>query len=179
MIFLSVIRLGRHTSWSVARREPVYRKSRHSDFDNSVSFTIPTIVSDIIPGTRDRAIECRDVAFRCISRNPRQQWDTLVQCKAQIMDFVWSPVAGSGIKLSAVKFMQRMILLMTRGVSDPRVRAPLLSGSPSTHKAGTVAPEQERSQYFICSCGPPFYFRSESRSRGLEAYRRCAYHALH
>lgn len=121
---LSVIRLGRHASWSTTRCESVRRKSRHSDFNNCVSFTIQTIVSTTVS---DRIVEFKMSVFRCISRSPRQQWDTLVQCKAQIMEFVWSPTTGGGIKLSAVKFMQRMIVLMTRGVSDPRVRAPLLS----------------------------------------------------
>lgn len=52
----------------------------------------------------------------------RPQWDTLSQCKDRILNLVWSPHVNSGMKLSAVKFMQRLILVETRGVSDPRVR---------------------------------------------------------
>jgi symplekin len=51
----------------------------------------------------------------------RSQWDTLVQCKARILEFVSSPHTNGGVRLSAVKFMQRLILVETRGVSDPRV----------------------------------------------------------
>lgn len=34
---------------------------------------------------------------------------------------VWSPVVNIGVKLSAMKFVQRVILVQTRGVQDPRV----------------------------------------------------------
>ena len=45
----------------------------------------------------------------------------LVQCKTRILELVWSPSVSIGVKLSAVKFLHRVILVQTRGVSDPRV----------------------------------------------------------
>jgi symplekin len=51
----------------------------------------------------------------------RPTWDTLVQCKTRILELLWSPTVSVGVKLSAVKFLQRVILVQTRGVSDPRV----------------------------------------------------------
>ena len=61
------------------------------------------------------------LSYRCTNRTHRQQWDILSQSKSRILDFVASPTVNNGVKLSAVKFMQRVILLQTRGVSDPRV----------------------------------------------------------
>lgn len=34
---------------------------------------------------------------------------------------VWSPAVNIGVKLSAMKLVQRVILVQTRGVQDPRV----------------------------------------------------------
>lgn len=62
---------------------------------------------------------------RCTNRTHRQEWDILCQARSRILDFVASPTVNNGVKLSAVKFMQRVILLQTRGVSDPRVAIPL------------------------------------------------------
>ncbi|KAF8119842.1 hypothetical protein EV363DRAFT_1461069 [Boletus edulis] len=61
----------------------------------------------------------------CTNRTHRQQWDTLSQAKSRTLDFVASPTGNNGVKLSAVKFMQRIILLQTRGVPDPRVAIPI------------------------------------------------------
>lgn len=59
--------------------------------------------------------------IRCTHRAPRQQWDLLSQCKNRILELMWSPTVNSGMKLSAVKFIQKVVLVQTRGVSDPRV----------------------------------------------------------
>ena len=58
---------------------------------------------------------------RCQNRNLRPMWDILVVCKSRILEMVWSPTTPTGLKLVALKFMQRVILVQTRGVSDPRV----------------------------------------------------------
>jgi hypothetical protein len=34
---------------------------------------------------------------------------------------LWSPGVKAGVKLASMKFVQRVILVQTRGVSDPRV----------------------------------------------------------
>jgi hypothetical protein len=59
--------------------------------------------------------------LRCANRNQRATWDTLVQCKNSICELGWSPSTNLGVKVSAIKFIQRVILVQTRGVSDPRV----------------------------------------------------------
>ena len=61
------------------------------------------------------------IAGRCTNRQHRTTWDILTACKARILELVWSPTASLGVKLAALKFMQRVILVQTRGVSDPRV----------------------------------------------------------
>ena len=69
------------------------------------------------------------LSVRCTQRNMQQQWDLLAQTKAKILEFVWQPHAPAGIKISAVKFMQRVILVQTRGPNDPRVCYRLFRGA--------------------------------------------------
>ncbi|KAH0836650.1 Symplekin tight junction protein C terminal-domain-containing protein [Lanmaoa asiatica] len=72
----------------------------------------------------------------CANRTHRQQWDILSQSKSRILDFVASSTVNNGVKLSAVKFMQRVILLQTRGVSDPRLQNkndPSIASVPADH----------------------------------------------
>lgn len=61
------------------------------------------------------------IAGRCTNRQHRTTWDSLTACKTRILELVWSPTVSLGVKLAALKFMQRVILVQTRGVSDPRV----------------------------------------------------------
>jgi symplekin len=60
---------------------------------------------------------------RCSNRANRQPWDVLTIAKRRIIDFVESPtsVAKAGVRIGALKFIQRVILVQTRGISDPRV----------------------------------------------------------
>ncbi|QRV74154.1 symplekin [Ceratobasidium sp. AG-Ba] len=74
----------------------------------------------------------------CTNRSARQQWDTLNAAKARILPMVDDATLPLGIRLSAIKFMQRTILVQTRGVNDPRVVLqnkgdPNLSMCPSDH----------------------------------------------
>ncbi|CAE6464998.1 unnamed protein product, partial [Rhizoctonia solani] len=72
----------------------------------------------------------------CTNRSARQQWDTLLAAKARILAFVDDTSLPLGIRLSAIKFMQRAILVQTRGVNDPRLQNkadPNLSMCPSDH----------------------------------------------
>lgn len=74
---------------------------------------------------------------RCTLRTTnRQQWDILSISKRRILDFVdnidadasqgglasYNSNARLGVRLAAIKFAQRMILVQTRLVQDPRVR---------------------------------------------------------
>ena len=63
------------------------------------------------------------VVPRCSNRNARDLWQVLSQAKTRILELVWSPTATHGLKFAAIKFMQRAILVQTRGISDPRVRS--------------------------------------------------------
>jgi len=60
---------------------------------------------------------------RCINRANWEPWTTLSSCKARITELVWAPNVNVGIRLSAMKFVQRVVLVQTR-VSDPRVSQP-------------------------------------------------------
>ncbi|KAJ3561803.1 hypothetical protein NP233_g9973 [Leucocoprinus birnbaumii] len=60
----------------------------------------------------------------CINRSNPNPWHTLTACKNRIIDMVWSNVGSTGVRLSAMKFVQRVILVQTRGVQDPRLQKP-------------------------------------------------------
>ncbi|KAF8677667.1 Symplekin tight junction protein C terminal [Rhizoctonia solani] len=57
----------------------------------------------------------------CANRSARQQWDAISAAKVRILAMVDDTSLPAGIRLSAIKFMQRAILVQTRGVNDPRV----------------------------------------------------------
>lgn len=86
------------------------------------------------------------------------------------------------MKLAAIKFMQRVILVQTRGVTDPRV-------SHSTYTLRNrcsdaicplpSAPEQERPQLVHGSLRPSFHSCSYARSRGSQATGRHSDHTVH
>ncbi|KAH9935928.1 Symplekin tight junction protein C terminal-domain-containing protein [Epithele typhae] len=68
--------------------------------------------------------------FRSCCMNPsnRKPWDIIMNVKARILEMVWAPHINQGLRISAVKFMQKVVLVQTRGVNDPRVRPKLLCG---------------------------------------------------
>ncbi|KAG1882112.1 hypothetical protein F4604DRAFT_1678546 [Suillus subluteus] len=56
--------------------------------------------------------------------------------KAHILEFIWSPITSTGVKVSAIKFMQCVIIVQTRGISDPRLQNkndPNISNVPVDH----------------------------------------------
>ena len=63
---------------------------------------------------------------RCSNRTNRLPWDVLMIAKRRIIEFVESPASGAkaGVRLASLKFIQRVILVQTRGISDPRVSIP-------------------------------------------------------
>ncbi|KAF8518981.1 Symplekin tight junction protein C terminal-domain-containing protein [Hysterangium stoloniferum] len=72
----------------------------------------------------------------CSNRSLRQQWETLSKAKSQILDLTWNEHTATGIRLVAQKFTQRVILVQTRGFSDPRLQNkadPNLALCPSDH----------------------------------------------
>ncbi|KAJ7077855.1 Symplekin tight junction protein C terminal-domain-containing protein [Mycena belliarum] len=60
--------------------------------------------------------------YRCTNHSNPAAWGTLSSCKARILDFVWSPTVSNGVRLPSIKFLQRVILVQTRGNSDPRLQ---------------------------------------------------------
>ncbi|KIJ55664.1 hypothetical protein M422DRAFT_63678 [Sphaerobolus stellatus SS14] len=100
------------------------------------------LIDDPSPVTVKIVIQCfasmYPLLFRlyCVNRTLRPQWEVLTKAKNQILDLVWSNTATAGVKLAALKFMQRAILVQTRGVSDPRLQNksdPNLALCPSDH----------------------------------------------
>ncbi|KAJ7634117.1 Symplekin tight junction protein C terminal-domain-containing protein [Mycena polygramma] len=72
----------------------------------------------------------------CTNHSNPAAWNTLSTCKARILDFVWAPATNNGVRLSSIKFLQRVILLQTRGISDPRLQNkndPNVSLCPANH----------------------------------------------
>ncbi|KAG6336042.1 hypothetical protein ID866_3041 [Astraeus odoratus] len=90
--------------------------------------TLVSLLHDPSVRTVKVAVQCLTTVYPllfrslCQNRTQRQQWDLLMQCKGRILDLVWSSTTNGGVKLSAVKFMQKVILLQTRGISDPRLQ---------------------------------------------------------
>ncbi|KAG1763530.1 hypothetical protein EDD22DRAFT_1050139 [Suillus occidentalis] len=83
--------------------------------------------------------DCLPTPFPLIVYKPvtlRQQWDVLPQCKAHIQEFVWSLTVSTGVKVFSIKFMQRIIIVQTRGISGPTLqnkKNPNISNVPADH----------------------------------------------
>ncbi|GJJ11108.1 hypothetical protein Clacol_005339 [Clathrus columnatus] len=100
------------------------------------------LLNDSSPATVKVVIQCfatiYPLLFRlyCSNRTLRQPWETLLKAKAQILELITAPHASAGVKVAALKFMQRVILVQTRGISDPRLQNkadPNLALCPSDH----------------------------------------------
>jgi hypothetical protein len=44
-----------------------------------------------------------------------------MRAKSRIIELMWAPGTQAGVQLAAVKFLQRVILVQSRGIADPRV----------------------------------------------------------
>ncbi|KAJ7865668.1 hypothetical protein B0H13DRAFT_2670840, partial [Mycena leptocephala] len=72
----------------------------------------------------------------CTNHSNPAAWATLSACKDRILGFVWAPSTSNGVRFSSIKFLQRVILLQTRGISDPRLQNkndPNISLCPANH----------------------------------------------
>ncbi|KAI0272578.1 Symplekin tight junction protein C terminal-domain-containing protein [Gloeopeniophorella convolvens] len=72
----------------------------------------------------------------CTNRNARPQWDTVTRAKNRIIELVWAPGTPAGVQFAAVKFLQKVILVQSRGVADPRLQNkndPNLAMVPGDH----------------------------------------------
>ncbi|KZT10059.1 uncharacterized protein LAESUDRAFT_673791 [Laetiporus sulphureus 93-53] len=110
--------------------------------------TLTGLLNDPNPTTVKVTVECFATVYAllfrmlCSNRNARQQWDMLSQAKTRILEFVWAPHVSASIRFAAVKFMQRVILVQTRGNNDPRLQNrndPNLSMCPSDHPFINIA----------------------------------------
>jgi len=81
------------------------------------------------------------VLQRCTNRTNPSAWHTLESCRSRIASYVTSSTASLGVKLCAVKFLERFMLVGLRGVSDPRVTCVLFS---SLYSVLTRAPAGEQ-----------------------------------
>ncbi|THH09925.1 hypothetical protein EW145_g1681 [Phellinidium pouzarii] len=124
------------------------------------------VLQDPNPATVKTVIQCfgtvYPLLFRylCTNRALRAMWDTLAACKARILEMVRSSTATSGPKLAALKFMQRVILVQTRGVSDPRLQKPgdpNLSFCPADHPFIPVAQLEAEGQELMKEVITIFY----------------------
>ncbi|KAK2463684.1 hypothetical protein APHAL10511_004435 [Amanita phalloides] len=104
--------------------------------------TLAQLLDDPNPAIVKVVIQCLatvyPLLFRllCTNRSNPSAWNTLTSCKARILDLVWSNAASTGVKLSAIKYLQRVILVQTRGISDPRLQNkndPNISFCPVDH----------------------------------------------
>ncbi|KAF8631924.1 hypothetical protein AX15_002177 [Amanita polypyramis BW_CC] len=104
--------------------------------------TLAQLLDDPNPAIVKVVIQCLatvyPLLFRllCTNRSNPSAWNILSSCKARILEFVWSNSIAAGIRLSAVKFLQKTILVQTRGVSDPRLQNkndPNISFCPADH----------------------------------------------
>jgi len=111
-----------------------------------------------------------DVLFgdRCTNRTERPLWDTLTRAKSRIIEFMWAPDSQAGVQFAAVKFLQRVILVQSRGVADPRVSwssfrlyvLVRIKASPCSPKAT----KQKRPKPLNGPSRPPIHRCCESRS---------------
>lgn len=109
----------RPTRAAARRTRPPLCESSYPMPDLRISSTVPTFVSQSrLPLLWSRLTRLH---HRCINRSNPTPWHTLTACKNRIIDMVWSTGVNAGVKLSAMKFVQRVILVQTRGVQDPRV----------------------------------------------------------
>ncbi|KIY64034.1 hypothetical protein CYLTODRAFT_402460 [Cylindrobasidium torrendii FP15055 ss-10] len=95
--------------------------------------------------------------FFCQNRSNVAAWQTLLRCKTRILALVETPGTRNGLRAVAVKFAQRVILVQTRGIADPRLQNkndPNLSILPLDHPflhANQLQQEGERLMHSLMS----------------------------
>ncbi|KAJ3986382.1 Symplekin tight junction protein C terminal-domain-containing protein [Lentinula detonsa] len=89
----------------------------------------------------------------CLNRNNPAAWNVLSNCKSRILSFVGLPNVNTGVRISALKFMQRVILVqIPQGVSDPRLQNkndPNLSFCPANHPFISVTQLEAEGQLLL------------------------------
>ncbi|KAG9035999.1 hypothetical protein FRB95_009999 [Tulasnella sp. JGI-2019a] len=100
------------------------------------------LMNDATPTTTKVAIQCFASAYPhlfrylCDNRHNSSAWEVMCRAKDRILALVGSSRAPMGVQLAAIKFMQRIILVQSRGISDPRLQNksdPNVSMCPPNH----------------------------------------------
>ncbi|KAL1686427.1 Symplekin tight junction protein C terminal-domain-containing protein [Schizophyllum commune] len=97
--------------------------------------TLSQLLDDASPAIVKVAIQALTGAYTlvfrqlCITRSNPAAWETMTSAKSRILDIVRTPegILPSGVRLAAIKFAQRAVILQSRGTSsnapaDPRRR---------------------------------------------------------
>ncbi|PPQ75883.1 hypothetical protein CVT24_000738 [Panaeolus cyanescens] len=90
--------------------------------------------------------------YLCTNRTNVGPWNTISACKSRIIEMVWGTNVNAGVKISAMKFVQRVVLVQTRGVSDPRLQNkndPNISFCPVDHPFISVAKLETEGQKLL------------------------------
>ncbi|PPQ68582.1 hypothetical protein CVT25_005425 [Psilocybe cyanescens] len=104
--------------------------------------TLVQLIDDPQPAIVKVVIQCLatvyPLVFRhlCTNRSNPAPWNTLSSSKSHIIDLAFNTNVNAGVKLSAIKFVQRVILVQVRGISDPRLQNkndPNISFCPVDH----------------------------------------------
>ncbi|KAF8909398.1 Symplekin tight junction protein C terminal-domain-containing protein [Gymnopilus junonius] len=88
----------------------------------------------------------------CTNRSNPGSWNTLSAAKTRIIELVWAPNVNAGVRFCAVKFVQRVVLVQVRGVSDPRLQNkndPNISFCPVDHPFIPVAKLEAEGQKLL------------------------------
>lgn len=59
--------------------------------------------------------------YSCLDPSQQQLWVRAGEVKTRIMEYSVHPTTPLGVRLAAIKFLQRVILVHSKGASDPRV----------------------------------------------------------
>ncbi|KAF9072274.1 Symplekin tight junction protein C terminal-domain-containing protein [Rhodocollybia butyracea] len=121
--------------------------------------TLFQLLDDHSPSIVKVVIQCLatvyPLLFRslCSNRNNPAIWTVLSNCKNKILGFVGMPGVNAGVRISALKFMQRVILVQVpQGISDPRLQNkndPNLSFCPANHPFISVSQLEAEGQSLL------------------------------
>ncbi|KAJ7504498.1 Symplekin tight junction protein C terminal-domain-containing protein [Mycena galericulata] len=104
--------------------------------------TLAQLLNDSNPAIVKVVVSCLTTVYPllfrwlCTNHSNPAAWNTLSTCKDRILEFVWAPSTNNGVRFSSIKFLQRVILVQTRGISDPRLQNkndPNISFCPADH----------------------------------------------
>ncbi|KAK7030720.1 mitogen-activated protein kinase [Favolaschia claudopus] len=120
--------------------------------------TLAQLLDDPNPAIVKVVVSCLTTVYPllfrllCTNHSNPSAWNTLSTCKARIIEFAWAPTTSSGVRLSSMKFVQRAILLQTRGIADPRLQNkndPNTSSCPVNHPFISAAKLEAEGQHLL------------------------------